>query len=187
MAHLSDSDRQTIDFLRNGAGVLADVEEHKIDQTNGVIMVACADGDQMPDIFLFQKKMEEKQRKTPRIHTIALNGGALLIPENSPVATGESKILIGHIRVAMDLKKIKTIALYAHAPCGAAGLCKLSVEVILDLLIQAKMQIKREISDAKVACFFHVDYGDGKKRTYFVSRDKYEEWKQSESKHKIPL
>lgn len=179
-AHLIDSDRQLIEILRYQAGVFADVEDHLLDQGNGVIMVTCSDGDQMPDIFSFQEKMRGDHRKNPRIHTIALNGGALLIGENSPLKSdGEDRVMLKHIKQAIELKGITTIALYVHAPCGAAGLCRLDMRQVLDLLMEAKRRIKTEMPGVTVACFCHVD--NGKKRTYFVSRERYEEWKQRQA------
>lgn len=179
VAHLTDSDRQLIETLRHEAGVLIDVKDHKLDLKNGVIMVSCSDGDQMSDIFHFQEKMQARQRDSQRIHTIGLNGGALLIPENSPLnkPNGEDRVMLKHIKQAIELKGITTIALYVHAPCGAAGLCRLNMDQVLDLLIQAKRRIKAEIPGVTVACFCHVD--NGEKMTYFVSREHYEKWKRN--------
>lgn len=178
MSHMSEEDKQFVREIRE-AGVLQDVKDHLLDQSEGVIMIACSDGDQMSDVFSFQEEMSENQRPKPRVHTLALNGGGLLLPETSPLNKPgrEDVILLKHLKQAIELKGITTVALYVHAPCGAAGLCNLSMAEMIDLLISAKALIKSEISEVTVACFVHVNKGEGNKRTYFASREKWEEWK----------
>lgn len=175
--HISSGDRELVRRMRE-CGVLRDADGHRLDQTSGVIVVACADGDQMPDLFRFQSAMSEGHRQDPRIHTIALNGGALLIPESSPIAmVGEDRVILEHVRGAQTLKGISTVALYAHAPCGMAYGAALSFEAVIGLLMRAKTRVKEAVPGLKVACFCHVDKGDGNRRTYFVSRDAHEQWR----------
>ena len=173
MGHLNDLDREYLKKLRQD-GFLSDVDSHLLDQKDGVIMVTCADGDQMPDVFKKQSEYLSTQRKTARIHTLALNGGALVVPADSPLNSElpKGEVIIDDIKGAMLLKGIKTIVLYAHAPCGAAGLCNLSVEQVIKFLVKAKEGLKSAFADIKVACFFHVDWGDHK-RTYFISATKW--------------
>jgi len=173
MGHLSDADRGAYSLLREQQ-ILVDVDSHRLDLSAGVILVACSDGDQLPDIFNNISHSFAGQRSTARIHTIALNGGALLLPANSPLVTAhrEDEVLLEHIRVARQLKGIDTIALYTHAPCGAGTIAGLTLKQEIDLLLSAKSRIKEEFSDAKVACFCHIDRGDSK-RTYFVSRNRW--------------
>ncbi len=173
MGHLSDEDRQAYSKLRERQ-ILINVDAHRLDLSAGVILVACSDGDQLPDIFNNLSHSFEGQRPTARIHTIALNGGALLLPANSPLVTPhrEDEVLLEHIRVARELKGIDTVALYTHAPCGAGGMAGLTLEQEIDLLLSAKSRIKEELIDVKVACFCHIDRGDDK-RTYFVSRNRW--------------
>lgn len=178
-AHLMDSDRQLIQQLRK-AGVLTKVEQEKLDQKNGILAVPCADGDQMSDLFAFQQKMQKGHRHDPRLHMPSLNGGALLIPENSPLnkPDREDLIMLKHIRQGVELKGMDVVALYAHAPCGMAGLYSLNAEQVIDLLLQAKTRVKQTLPGKTIACFFHVDYNDGRKRTYFVDRDKWEAYQE---------
>jgi hypothetical protein len=173
MGHLSTEDRNTYNLLRKQE-ILLDVESHRLDLTAGVILVACSDGDQLPDIFSNISNSFAGQRSSPRIHTIALNGGALLLPENSPLVTAhrEDEVLLEHIKVARELKNIDTVALYTHAPCGAGTLAGLTLEQELDLLLIAKTRVKETLPGIKVACFCHIDRGESK-RTYFVSRNKW--------------
>lgn len=177
MGHLNGFDRVYLRELRD-KNILLDIDSHLLDQKNGVIMIACADGDQMPDVFEKQEEYLLEQRETPRIHTLALNGGALVVPTNSPLNSElpKGKVIIDDIKGAMMLKGINTVVLYAHAPCGAAGLYHLNIEEVIDFLIKAKEEIKKAVAGIKVACFFHVDWGDHK-RTYFVSAAKWREEK----------
>ncbi|MBI5222732.1 MAG: hypothetical protein HY980_04555 [Candidatus Magasanikbacteria bacterium] len=173
MGHLNDSDRAYLRELRDKK-ILLDIDSHLLDQKDGVIMIACADGDQMPDVFEKQEEYLLEQRETPRIHTLALNGGAIVVPADSPLNSElpKGRVIIDDIKGAMMLKGIRTIVLYAHAPCGAAGLYHLNTEEVINFLIRAKEEIKTAVADIKVACFFHVDWGDHK-RTYFVSAAKW--------------
>ncbi|MFA6161628.1 MAG: hypothetical protein WC766_05705 [Patescibacteria group bacterium] len=170
---LSAEDLEIKNALK-GKGILEDVNHHKIDLANGVILTACADGDQMPDIFKHVTQSCCVHRSDPRIHTIALNGGALLIPRNSPVTQlGEDRVIIEHIRAACKLKKIFTVALYAHAPCGMAGYYDLDLMHVLELLVQAKERIKTELVGTKAVCFVHIAKPDGRRNTYFLSAAKW--------------
>lgn len=183
-APLSPRDREIIQALRGEAGVLCDIAGRRLNPAKGVIMVACADGDQMADVFERQAGIcrDHSRDRLPRVHTLALNGGALLIPKGSPVINPdhpEDGVLLSHLQAGMRLKDIPTIVLYAHCPCGAASLASLAVESVIDLLMRAKERVKKEIDGAKVACFFHVDRGHGNKRTYFVSREKWLAWKEA--------
>ena len=168
---LTGRDRKLFRHLQE-SGIFQAVDKHRIDQKDGVIIVPCADGDQMPDIFSHQIKLSVGAQPYPRIHPLSLNGGSLLIPYSSPLNKddGEDRILLKHIRQAKHMKGFNTVVLYAHAPCGAAKNYELNLVTMLDILAEAKDRIKKEIPRMKVPCFFHIDHGDSIKRTYFVSR-----------------
>lgn len=178
---LNTRDRALIEFFRQPKqGVLLEVKAHLIDESSGTIMVTCADGDQMTDVYRHHEGVCIHHRSDPRIHLFSLNGGAKLIAENSPLQMGgEDEILLKHMQFARVKKDIETVVLYAHAPCGAAYDHDLSFSDVLELLFAGKDRVKRTLPGIKVACFCHVDYGDGKKRTYFVSRDAWLVWKKS--------
>lgn len=109
-----------------------------------------------------------------RIHEFKLNGGALLIAKNSPLThLGEDRVLIEHIRSASRMKKIHTVVLFAHAPCGMAGMFGLDLKQVLDNLIDAKLRLKSELVGVKVVCFVHIARPDGVRRTYFISAAKW--------------
>lgn len=172
---LALADQELVRELRE-FGVLQDVEGHRLDQSNGIILVSCSDGDQMPDIWQYQNGIMQSQRTSPRIQPLNLNGGALLIPEESPLnkEVHEDLVYLKHIREAMGMKGMYTVVLYAHGPCGAAGLAGLTLIEVLGLLKQAGRRVREAFPNAQVVCFFHADKG-GTKRTYFVSA-KWFEW-----------
>lgn len=180
MKTLSKESRILIDEFR-ACGILQDIDQHRLDQRNGAIIVSCADGDQMHDLFHHHEKIIATATTAPRIHTLALNGGALLLPAASPLHQKfhEDLVLLHHLDVARDLKEINTVVLYAHAPCGAAALYNLNFFQVIRYLIEAKNLLKQGDHDIKVACFCHIDYGDGKKRTYFVSREQFDRWRKT--------
>jgi hypothetical protein len=184
---LAPTDQELVRELRE-AGVLQDVDGHRLNQSNGIILVCCADGDQMPDIWQFQSGIMQRQRQTSRIHTLSLNGGALLIPEGSMLnaEAHEDIVLLKHIHEAITLKGIHTIALYAHGPCGAAGLTGLTLIEVIGLLKQAGKRVREAFPGAQAVCFFHADKGETK-RTYFVSARWFEWLAQRQTQDRITV
>ena len=176
MLVLSQTDREIVATMRE-FGVLADIDGHRVDQRNGVIMLPCSDGDQFPDVFRHQLRLTLAHRVSPRIHPISMNGGALVIPRDSPLkgALPIGEVMLDQIWQAMQLKGITTVVLYAHAPCGMAATYDMNFAEVVATLFQAKMAVREEHPDAKIICFAHVDAGD-KKRTYFVSRERWAGW-----------
>jgi len=174
---LSVADRAFIRVLRD-ANVLQDVRKHLLDQSNGAIFVGCSDADRFGDIFKHHADMQTSCRTDPRIHVLAWHGGALACAPCSPINRRKhaDEVFLDQITDARALKGINLVALYAHAPCGAAGLHGVSLERALAIQIRAKLRIKMLNNGIQVACFFHVDYGEGVKRTYFFSRERWEAW-----------
>lgn len=85
MNRLSDQDRKLIEkFIKNG--VLEPLNGYQLDYSNGVIMVACSDGDQLYDLINRHTTLCRSNPNHTRIHLIALNGGALLL-SNNPAPT----------------------------------------------------------------------------------------------------
>jgi len=183
MGSLSAADRRAYTLLRNSR-ILDDVEAHRLDLTKGVILHACADGDQSFDLFTHLTKVVTVQRTDPRIHWFGDNGGALILPTNSPFNVnrrGENRL--EEMQEAHDLKGICTVALYSHAPCGKVG-GSMNLTAQVNHLVRAKIQVKERFSWAHVACFFHMDLGEGNKHTYFVSRKNWEEYYLIKPDHK---
>lgn len=174
MGHFSVEDRSYLNQLRE-ENILEEVAPQSLDLSNGVIAVVCADGDQFFDYYSHIASLAREQLGRERAHMLALNGGALLLSNEWPDPE-EAIVLKRHINVAVDLKNIHTVVLYVHAPCGAAGICHFDAKKVLDLLVQAKENVKLIRGDIKVICFVHVDWGEGKKRTYFLSQGKWNEY-----------
>lgn len=175
---LPEKDLKTIREMRN-FGVLDNVKGHLLNQKNGVIMISCADGHQMYDIFSHQLKMQEGYCHDPCIHTLAWNGGALRIPKESPANKKDRTThldVLDDIRDSIKIKSIDTVALYVHAPCGKAQACGIDFLEMIHLLINAKIRLKNKVNNLHVACFMHIDFNNHKKRTYFISRHKWIEW-----------
>jgi len=177
--------QETLDFLRamREQRVLSDLAGNKLNYANGAILVACSDGDQMPDIWKIQTDICAGHRHDPRIHTIALNGGALLIPPHSPLSQTlhEDLVLLEHIKNGIIMKEIYTIAIYTHFPCGMATQASVDVRKQIQLLIDAKNLIKLTCPDTKVSCFVQIAWPDSdekekRKRTYYMSRKKWQKF-----------
>ncbi len=160
------------------AEVLEDVNGNRLDTSNGIILVTCSDGDKMPDIFKHQSMM------TFRIHPLARNGGGLQLPHNSPAnrlvdPSSNSTMRLGDLYMqeileTHDIKGMGTVVLPFHFPCAIAGRHEIRARRLIELLVDAKNRIKTEMPrGVKVASSLHIEWPDGRKRTYFVSRDKW--------------
>ncbi len=173
---LDETDKGYIAQLREG-GVLKDDDGKKLHTPQGVIMVACSDGDQMADVFEHTCQLAESGGGKKRVHTLMNHGGAMLLSPRAPLYEDHAadEFLIRQINEARKMKKIDTVALVVHAPCGAANMADLSVIEVIDHMFRGKKQLKERWPNMKVACFVHVDFGD-RKRMYFVSREAFGAW-----------
>jgi hypothetical protein len=178
MLVLSEEDRRLIKDLRE-FGVFQNIEGHRIDQSNGAVVVCCADADQFQDGYNHHCQIQLQQRRNPRIHPLSWNGGAMTCIENSPVNRLANSYIefLGQITDARILKGINPVLVETHAPCGAAHLHKISLANQLAIHVEAKKNIRALNPDATLACTFHVDYGNSKRR-YFFSRPRWEIWLQ---------
>lgn len=174
---------ETLQFLQEmrAKKVLYNLSGNKLDHSKGVILVACGDCDQMPDIWKTQEDMCLLHRSDPRIHIIALNAGALKVPHDSPLSQElrEDLVLMKNICESVDMKEIETIVIYTHFPCGAATKANLTVENQIQLLIDAKDLIKSSVpkeKNIKVSCFIQINWPDGRKRSYHLSRKKWQQF-----------
>lgn len=209
MAKISDRAVKLLNLLV-GFGTLEKVYPGMLKEISkeGVICLTCSDGDQMFDLYLHLVRVYfeawcHSQSKwlrfllfwpffaafmvrnffAPRIHLFALNGGAMLLSPDWPTPE-EAIVLKRHIIKALKLKRIATIFLYAHVPCGAAAECNLTEWDVLDRLAKAKDVVKELEADPEVQglfkvygkekfqvqCFVHVHWQDGRKRTYHIRR-----------------
>lgn len=183
MAELTREDFESIRKLRE-LGILEYVAGHQLSLKNGVISCFCSDCDRSADIYEHTRSIVREQCKDPRIHMLADNGGPLLIPKNSPAnRSGSTRAddFLYSIEFAINKTQIHTLALVGHTPCNMAIERGISLFDTMALTLHAKMRIKMDLKSysPKVACFYHVDYGEyathPKKRmkTYFISRKKF--------------
>lgn len=179
---LTDEDRQLIEMLRE-ANVLQDIDPKKIELSEGAIVVTCSDCDQAPDINKHLHDLAVRYREGERFHTFRLNGGPILIPDGSPAARyGEDKALVEHIRDGASMKSLNKVILEAHAPCGMAKAVEQNLHQVLNLMLSGKTKVKEQVPDVDtIFCMLHVDYGDGKKRSYSITRHDWKTWNEAQN------
>ncbi|MCR4313938.1 MAG: hypothetical protein NUV84_01685 [Candidatus Uhrbacteria bacterium] len=167
-------DQEVIGTLREN-GVLEDMNGHSLDLGRGVIVIRCPDGDQMLDRIEHDRHVAIQAGVKPVIHLITHHGGCMVAAPNSPLyhGLGIDEYVLTQIREAEALKKIRIISAEIHVPCGKAAEVGLSFVHQIVLQMAAKARIKALDPAYKVVCRVHVDYLDGRKRTYFISRVKW--------------
>jgi hypothetical protein len=178
---LTPFDQEYLGHLRS-AGVLQELRAEKIPAQDGTVLIPCSDGDRLPDILVHHWNICNGHGGKFCHHVQALNGGALLIPIRSPVRghpdLREDRVLLRHMRQGCEIKGVATVVLYGHAPCAAAYLANLNILQVIQLLINAKKRVRKELSGVarEVLCFFHVDYNNNRKRSYYLERPAWESW-----------
>ena len=181
--NISEFDRGVISALRD-EGVLQDMNGHSLDLGRGVIIIRCPDGDQMLDRIEHDRRVAIEAGVTPRIHLLTCHGGCMVIAPDSPLYPGKGidEFLLTQIAEAEALKEIHVISAEIHLPCGKARSLGLTVLHQIRLQMAAKSRIKLIDPTNKVVCRIHVDYPDGRKRTYFISRAKWLAFWQTEGR-----
>lgn len=172
---LSDQEREFLDRCKE-VGILTDIRGHRLPSEEGVIDFPCPDCDQALDIFEHIVKICRGNGHQPRIHSLRLNGGGgILIDPQVKIPGGEirGKILMEDLEGTVEMKGILMVVLSPHFPCGVAHKHHLTPREIFEGLVRAKNRIKDTDKRFKVACFVQVDWGNGKKRTYHFSRDRW--------------
>ncbi|MDO8581931.1 MAG: hypothetical protein Q7S16_03575 [bacterium] len=176
MPRVSEEDKQTI-VMMEAAGVLQDVDGHRLETPNGAIFVGCGDADQSVDLISRTLQAIFVEGDPVRPQLLFLNGGALLIPPKSPVRIAypeDGVAMCRNIRKARALKGISTVLLKAHVPCGMAAEAGLGVEDVVRLLQDAKLHVRAENPGVIIACLLHVD--NGSKRLRFLHGASWREW-----------
>ena len=174
MGQLTPFDADVIEILRQ-AGVIEDMNGNGIDLSRGVIVIRCPDGDQMLDRIEHDRRVAMEAGVTPRIHLITHHGGCMVVAPDAPLYPGRGidEYVLEQIREAEALKEIHVISAEIHVPCGKATSCGLTLVHQIVLQMSAKPRIKEVDPTNKVICRIHVDFADGRKRTYFISRAKW--------------
>ena len=178
---ISEIDQMFVDTLR-GADVLQPVNGHNIDQSKGVILVACSDGNQLHDLFTTQVAIQKGQCADPMIHFLGGHGGALKLAPHSPIVKSSRTTdidLIDEINEAHDMKQTSTVVLYTHVPCGKAYSIDLNFMQVISYQMAAKTRLRGLNPKLKLVCFTHVHHRDGRRRTYYISREAWIRWEQS--------
>jgi hypothetical protein len=160
-------------------GVLDDLKGHLLDPQEGLTYVMCGDPDQHPEAYHYNIGEITKAGCSDRVHPPAPLGGALRLAPNSPtnvVTPGYDTNIMWDIRTVYEKKGVQTVALYVHAPCAIASMYGMSFQDIIAQAFAAKARIKEEIPGMRVAVFCHIDYQDGRKKSYFVCRSKWAEF-----------
>ena len=153
--------------------VLVDVEGHRLDQTQGVNLITCADGDQFPDIFLFH----HQRLACTRLQVFSLLGGALLIDPEFPLnkKLQEDRVLLHHLKLGSEKKKIQTTVPYTHATCLAAMIAGYNLAKIIAGHMRSKQRIRAEVPPHHVIAPF-VQVHHRVQRTHFFDRESFEPW-----------
>lgn len=157
------------------AGVFEEINCQMFDLGRGVIVIRCPDGDQMLDRIEHDRQVAIKAGVTPRIHLLTCHGGCMVIAPDSPLYPGKGidEFFLTQIAEAEKLKEIHVISAEIHVPCGKAATLGLTLVHQIQFQMAAKLRIKQVDPANKVICRVHVDYLDGRKRTYFISRAKW--------------
>lgn len=176
---LSDTDFQLYQNLRK-AGVLEEIEPHRLEINDGIILVSCSDGDQFPDIVRHMGDVLVTCGAKRRIHPFTDNGGPLILDPSSPLASNmRCENLLVSIDGARELKGIATVALCTHAPCGMARKIGLNLAEVIRSLKQGKAKLERSHSGLVVRPFVQIDLPDQRKRTYFISGQRWRRWSEA--------
>lgn len=162
------------------AQVFQHLDGNRLDAEGGSTVITCGDNyhDRFYDVFAYHGKVQGT-RDNGRIEIVhSWAAGAIALALNSPVNKRTPMFdlyCVTKLRELVESGKFKAIALYAHFPCLGAQLYDVSFQRAVQLLIDAKSRLKREVSP-NVACFCHFDLPEEGLRTYFLSRPHWEEW-----------
>ena len=180
VSRVSEEDLKVVAMMER-AGVLQPVLGNRLPTRNGAILLFCGDADQAID--LLQRSFEAifTEGDLARPHLLADNGGALLLPRESPLyqacpSRGEN--FLDSFKESRQLKGIDTLVLEAHVPCGKAEQFGLSLDDVVRLLKMAKVRVLEEIPDMTVACFIHIDRNGAGKSILFLDGAQWRKWEQ---------
>ena len=188
---LTDKDRRIASHMR-GQQVLANIHDQRVNCSEGLILITCSDGDRFYDIYTYSTGMVAAQRQSdddarPRIHVFAWHGGPLRVatlptPVESPERNTHLIDPFEEIEQARRMKKIDTIGLVPHAPCGWAYSKEWDIIRVMQGCIAAKANIKmmdqlarerdpnRTLPPVKVKMYPAIHWGPKSDNSYFLSR-----------------
>ncbi|MFA6587474.1 MAG: hypothetical protein WCT08_00225 [Patescibacteria group bacterium] len=164
---ISTEDRGIISSWRK-TGVITEVDGQKLINVSphGVIIVMCGDADRALEMLDFLKL----KINTRRFHLRAEDGGPLRYHPSVPIPPKlrMDKQLLAGLHGSRGLKKIPTLILMAHWPCGMAAQIKLGIRDTVWYTIQL-VQILSDLGwdKKRIIPMLHVDYST-RMRTYFI-------------------
>lgn len=151
--------------LARGRRYLRDIAEDFRPQ-NGILLVACGDGDRFPELFTHLKKF------TPRIHVVAQNGAPWRLTPNFP---GNEKhlrheSLLEDILEGVRLKGVHDVVYASHWPCGKAKDCEIPLKKALCYALQSHAILWELLRPRGVTLWpmLHVDRQTQPMRTYTI-------------------
>jgi hypothetical protein len=150
---LTGKNRRFAQRLVREGGPLEKIQRHRIDHTQGVILVCCGDCDQSYDIFTHQVNIIGPGAH-PRIHLVTHNAGPLGIVAGSPVNNGHPRdeVILTDIAEAIFLKNISNVVMLPHGVCGKAMTVHgMSLEDVADQSCLAHDRAKNELMDRVMA------------------------------------
>jgi hypothetical protein len=142
--------------------------------TNGFVFCTCGDCERFPDNYRYQKKLLRASDAVDFMpHMLALNGGPLLIPEDSPLnMSGESIVMKKQIADSLALKNLNVILLMLHAPCGAAQLTNMTLEETFRVYYKAVIYLREAHPSVEIITQCHLHKPD-QFSTYSINIDRY--------------
>ncbi len=174
MAHLSVQNKNVIAELIK-AGALTDLDPALMD--DGVLF-GCGDCDRSGEYLDWHRELLEGSGKKGRLHLVMLNGGPLKLVQPRKNLTIIQDEIVREIEGGFMLKGLRRAILLGHAPCGQAGIWKLSIPDTIDLYFEAAEVLKNRIPDCEVVVRLHVGY-DEEMKTYHVDHAKWVAWKEA--------
>ena len=185
---MTPEDYRFIRQLRE-ARALDDFRPERIRSQDGdcVIGVFCSDGHRFNDKYGFLHDCGCEKH----IHVITRNGGSLVLPEQSPLATKQRGGLVIHkdmdlldeIEESCRIKRTGTIISFAHLACAKARSAGLDASEVTRLHIAAKDRLREELPGRRISCLIHVDYighdrceHERRFATYFLNRNNLAAW-----------
>ncbi len=176
----SEYDQRCIKKLKE-LGFFTHIKPEKFEGIGkGAIIVLCADGDQFVDVHGHITGLCNERVQSRCIHTLALNGGALLMNNSGKLPQKQARhgdILFENVLEASEIKKVNDIFLYSHFPCAVAGGNGMGVVDQGEGLMAAKQRLKQANPNFRISCFFHVYEaveGVPKRRTYFLPKESWQ-------------
>lgn len=173
-----------IDFRVRGKKNQQDNEEMFLLDPNGLIIVPCGDGDQSFDILThLHREYESRDCPDSCLHVLSRNGGSLKLVQQSPAfKPGRSlfRDLFEEVIETHRIKRLKSLGIFTHAPCGIAVTNDLDFVEQMRVLFAAKRKFEKEFGrlklDISVVALCHIMYDIRHRRTYASRESKFNQW-----------